>query len=116
MGTPIPFRKCAWGYNFYEVVFFVQKNCIRLKDLVIFELGFGFLMQNFIYGQMETPGNHQLGLQTKKLILIEITKASRDSLFYGIWSPYSFPYMLSLKRSYTYVTSDAQRKKKGRCN
>ena len=43
-----------------------RKNCIRLQDLVIFELGFGFLMQNSIYGQMETPGNHQLGLRTEK--------------------------------------------------
>ena len=46
---------------------FYQKNCIRLKDLVIFELGFGFLMQNSIYGQMETLGNHQMGLRTEKL-------------------------------------------------
>ena len=32
---------------------FLPKNCIRLQDLVIFELGFGFLMKNSIYGRLD---------------------------------------------------------------
>ena len=38
-----------------------------VKDLAIFELRFGFLMKNFIYGQMETLGNHQMGLRTENI-------------------------------------------------
>ena len=47
-------------------VFLKQKKCIPLKDLVFFELRFGFLMKNSIYGQMETSGNHQLSRKTKE--------------------------------------------------
>ena len=59
-------KKGVWGYNFYEVGF-SSKNCKRLKDLVIFELRFGFLMKNFIYGQMETSGDPHLSRKVKKL-------------------------------------------------
>ena len=53
-------------FVFFMCVFH-KKNCIRLQDLVNFELRFGFLMQNSIYGQMETLGNHQMGLRTLKI-------------------------------------------------
>ena len=44
-----------------------------VKDLVIFELRFGFLMQNSIYGQMETLGIHQMGLRTLKIHFLKIS-------------------------------------------
>ena len=37
-----------------------------VKDLVIFELRFGFLMNKSIYGQMETPGDPHLNRKIKK--------------------------------------------------
>ena len=40
---------------------------IRVKDLVIFELTFGFLMKSSIYGQMETPGDPHLSQKVKQL-------------------------------------------------
>ena len=51
-------KKGIWSLYFYEVVF----SCFFLwvKDLIIFELRFGFVMKNSMYGQMETFGNHQL--------------------------------------------------------
>ena len=55
-----------------------KKNCIRLQDLVVFELGFGFLMQNSIYGQMETPGNHQMGLRTLKIYFFNFSSTKNQ--------------------------------------
>ena len=37
-----------------------------VKDLVAFELRFGFLMKSLMYGQMETSGNQQLSRKTRE--------------------------------------------------
>ena len=55
------------GLLLLVVVLFVFLNCIPLKDLVIFELRFGFLMKNCIYGRLETSGDPNLNQKVRKL-------------------------------------------------
>ena len=57
IGTPKPLKECVWGFVIY---FHKKKKSIPMKDSVFFELGFGFLMKNFIYGQMETSGDQKV--------------------------------------------------------
>ena len=59
-----------------------MKNFIPLQDSVIFELRFGFLMKNSIYGQMEMPGDPHLS-QKYVYIYIYIWSAG------NVWRPKS---------------------------
>ena len=62
--------------------YFFLNGASWLKDLVIFEVGFGFLMQNSIYGQMETLGIHQLGLRTEKTYFENVSNTK--NWFFGL--------------------------------
>ena len=60
-----------------------------VKDLVIFELRFGFLMKNFVYGQMETSGDQAV---SRKIIKTKSETKRRLGIFiYFYYNPiYSF--------------------------
>ena len=82
MRNPNPSSKMTKSFNRMQFFIFFMRSVFRyfrlwVQDLVIFELRFGFLMQNSIYGQMETLGIHQMGLRTLKIhffFLISSTK------------------------------------------
>ena len=55
-------------YN--PLIEFKQQNCksyeidvfnVFLEDLSILDLGFGFLVKNYVYSRLETSGNPQFG-------------------------------------------------------